>query len=234
MYSKSQQQELFERSKSFLKSELSLKDYEQLVEALNFHEWKYYVDNNPLLSDKEYDDLYQKLLLIEAQDGHIILSNSPSQRVSSDLNDQFKSVRHYSPMLSLSNSYALEDLEEFDNQIKRLLLGVEDKISYFVEPKFDGGSIAVVYENDLLVRAATRGNGIEGDDITANAKTISSLPLKANFSEYGIYRVELRGEAVKSKETFAKKNKIRQEMGLDIFANPRDAATGGLRMKHAM
>ncbi len=234
MYSKKRQQELFEISKSFLNSELTVSDYDLLVEALNFHEWKYYVDNNPLLSDKEYDDLYQKLEILEQKYELAVKANSPTQRVSSDLNDQFKSVKHYSPMLSLSNSYALEDLQEFDSQIRKLLLGVEDKINYFVEPKFDGGSIAVVYENDLLVRAATRGNGIEGDDITANAKTISSLPLKAKFSEYGIYRVELRGEAVMSKNNFAKKNQIRQEIGLDLFANPRNAATGGLRMKDPM
>lgn len=231
MYSQNEQQNLFEKSKEFLSRELDKSDYKELVSVLVFHEWKYYVDNNPLISDKEYDILFEKLEQLEEDKQIKILSNSPTQRVSSDLSNQFQTVRHFNPMLSLSNSYNIEDLKDFDTQIRKLTIGTDQAIEYFVEPKLDGGSIAVVYENDLMVRAATRGNGAEGDEITANARTIASLPLKAAFSSLGIYRAELRGEAVMSKTNFDKKNKERQEEGLDLFANPRNAATGGLRMK---
>ncbi len=234
MYSNARQKELFDKSKYFLTNSVTEQDYQLLVELLNFHEWKYYVDNNPLISDKEYDVLYDKLIELEKNAGLEIASNSPSQRVSSDLSNQFQTVKHYNPMLSLANSYNGDDLNEYDKQIRKLTQGSELALSYFVEPKLDGGSIAVVYENDMLVRSATRGNGAEGDEITANAKTISSLPLKADFSSYGIFRAELRGEAVMSHQVFNAKNKDRQEQGLDLFANPRNAATGGLRMKDPM
>ena len=231
MYDAKRQTQLFELSKDFLKRDLNALDYNDLVEVLNFHEWKYYVDNSPLISDKEYDVLYDKLLHLEKEGQVNVADNSPSQRVSSDLSNSFDTVKHYNPMLSLANSYNLEDLSDFDTQIRKLVTDKADQISYFVEPKLDGGSIAVVYENDLLVRSATRGNGAEGDEITANARTISSLPLRAAFSSFGIHRAELRGEAVMSKDNFNKKNAERHEEGLDLFANPRNAATGGLRMK---
>jgi len=234
MYSKADQKRYFDQSKDFLKDPAGAEDYASLVALLNFHEWKYYVDNNPVISDKEYDSLYDQLLRIEKSGAVELMFNSPSQRVSSDLNSQFESVAHYNPMLSLANSYNIEDLNDFDTQIRKLTGKSDGTIQYFVEPKLDGGSIAVVYEDDRLVRAATRGNGVEGDDITANARTIASLPLKAMFSESGIYRAELRGEAVMSKANFEKKNKERSQQGLDLFANPRNAATGGLRMKDPM
>jgi len=230
MYSKSKQSQFFTKTKTFLKNQPSADAYDELVNLLHFHEWKYYVDNNPVISDFEYDQLYQSLLKIEKGNPLLIRDDSPSQRVSSDLNSKFDSVKHLTPMLSLDNSYNAEDLEEFDNQIKKLTLE-EGDIEYFVEPKLDGGSIALVYENDKLVRAATRGNGTEGEEMTANAKAISSVPLSANFSKYGIVKAELRGEAVIAKDLFDKKNKEREAAGKDVFANPRNAATGGLRMK---
>lgn len=231
MYSKEVQDQYFKLTKSFLNTGSREEDYHQLVEILNFHEWRYYVKNDPLISDFEYDQLYNQLVETETQNPSLIVENSPSQRVSSDLTNTFNTVRHYNPMLSLANSYNLDDLNEFAKQIRKLT-GVDDEaINYFVEPKLDGGSVALVYENDLFVRSATRGNGTEGEDITANMKTISSIPLKAAFSKHGIYRAELRGEAVISSEIFDKKNAEREKAGLDLFANPRNAATGGLRMK---
>lgn len=230
MYSKEEQNHLFELSKKFLASGPKATDYTELVKILNFHEWKYYVDNNPLLTDREYDLLYDQLLKLEETIDNI-LPHSPSQRVSSDLSQQFETVQHFNPMLSLANSYNIEDLEDYDRQVRKLVDDLAHRIDYFVEPKLDGGSIALVYENDFLVRAATRGNGTEGDDITANARTISSLPLRAEFSRLGIFRAELRGEAVMSKQNFKKKNKERQKEGKELFANPRNSATGGLRMK---
>lgn len=234
MYSKAKQNELFERSKSLLKIDLNVENYEELVKILVFHEWKYYVDNSPLLSDFEYDQLYKKLLKLEKENPKIVKNDSPSQRVSSDLTQQFETVSHWNPMLSLANSYNQEDLIDFDKQIRKLAQLDGEPFTYFVEPKLDGGSVSLVYENDNLVRSATRGNGSEGENITANAKAIYSVPLKAEFSKYGIFRAELRGEAVIEKGMFANKNKIRQDKGLEVFANPRNAATGGLRMKNPL
>ncbi len=230
MYTKAQQQQFFELSKNFLKSEATALDYESLKNALIFHEWKYYVESQPLLSDFEYDQLYKQLETLEAANPKMMAPDSPTQRVSSDLTADFKSVDHLIPMLSLANSYNAEDLEDFDRQIRKLTL-TEGDITYTVEPKYDGGSIALIYENDMLVRAATRGNGAQGDDITPNARAISAIPLKANFSKYGIYKVELRGEAIIEKNNFGKINDKREQQGLQLFANPRNAATGGLRTK---
>ncbi|HRD08474.1 MAG TPA: NAD-dependent DNA ligase LigA, partial [Saprospiraceae bacterium] len=144
-------------------------------------------------------------------------------------------VRHIVPMLSLENSYNEEDLRDFDAQVKKLTGIAADKdIVYAVEPKFDGGSIALVYENDVLVRAATRGNGFEGEEITQNIRALQSVPLRAPFSTLGMTRVELRGEALISKKNFEAVNAAREDEGQVLFANPRNAATGGLRTKDPM
>ncbi|MBK6545288.1 MAG: NAD-dependent DNA ligase LigA [Saprospiraceae bacterium] len=209
-------------------------DLEDLRSIIRFHEWQYYVQDNPLISDYEYDVLYKILEKIEIQHPAWITQDSPTQRVSSDLVDQFQSVEHLSPMLSLENSYNSQDLNEFDNRVKKLCgLVLESAVSYFAEPKFDGGSIALIYENDFLIRAATRGDGARGEDITQNARTIRSVPLKAEFSKFGIQKIELRGEAVISKSMFHKINEARETEGLALLANPRNAATGVLRVKDA-
>lgn len=209
-----------------------LEELENLRDVLRFHEHQYYVKDNPLISDYEYDTLYQLLVKAENERPEWIDPSSPSQRVSNDIADQFNSVSHLSPMLSLENSYELKDLEDFDSRIKKLC-GLEEslELSFFAEPKFDGGSIALIYENDQLVRAATRGDGFQGEEITANARTIRSLPLAASFSNYGIQKVELRGEAVLSKQKFEQINNQRESDGLNLLANPRNAATGVLRVK---
>ncbi len=232
MYSQDQELEFFELSKKLLEQELAVSDYDNLADLLKYHEWKYYVKNDNIISDYEYDLLYKKLEALEENNQIKIRPDSPTQRVSNDLSKNFSTVEHYSPMLSLSNSYNQEDLDDFDTQVKKLSKIESGDIAYYVEPKLDGGSIALVYENDLLVRAATRGNGSEGEDITLNAKSLPSIPLRVKFSEHGIYRAELRGEAVIHKETFAKKNQEREKEGLTLFANPRNAASGGLRMKN--
>ena len=134
--------------------------------------------------------------------------------------------------LSLENSYDENDLNDFDTRIKELT--GKTAIEYCVEPKFDGSSIAIIYENDLLVRAATRGDGIQGDEITNNARRMKSVPLSAKFSALGIYRVELRGEVVINKKTFAKINEKREEEGLQILQNPRNSAAGTLRVKDSI
>jgi DNA ligase (NAD+) len=233
MFSTKEQKQKYDLSKSFLQSEaISPLDIETLRDTLRFHEWKYYVQNDPLLSDYEYDQLYKKLEAIELNNPDLITLDSPTQRVASDLNEDFAPVAHTVPMLSLGNSYNAEDLNDFDKQIKKLAnLDPDTEIEYCVEPKFDGGSIALVYENDFLVRGATRGNGTMGEEMTPNAKSMPSIPLKAKFSKLGITKAELRGEALIRKDNFDKINKEREKLGENLFANPRNAATGGLRMK---
>lgn len=171
-----------------------LNNYELLIELIAFHERCYYVQNEALISDESFDQLFRIIKNFEQYYPERLLSYSPTQRVGSDLTEDGDSVEHLSPMLSLENSYNAEDLLEWDQQIKRLLqLPVNMDIAYAIEPKFDGGSIALVYENDSLVRAATRGNGILGEEITGNAKAIRSIPMSAKFSDLGIYKAELRG-----------------------------------------
>lgn len=233
MYNPDQEKALFTLTQDFLKKEIvQVSDISDLCEVLKYHEWKYYVQNNPVIADYEYDQLFKKLENLELANPRLVTPDSPTQRVASDLNHDFENVPHLVPMLSLGNSYNAEDLADFDASLKRLLLIDEAAdLSYTVEPKYDGGSIALVYEDDLLVRGATRGNGTKGDDITNNAKAIPAIPLKAAFSKLGIYRVELRGEAIIRKDVFDKANAFREKEGLTLFANPRNAATGGLRMK---
>lgn len=202
----------------------------QLVELINYHEYCYYIDNDPVISDKEFDTLFSTLVELETKNPKKILPDSPTQRVSNSLTSNFESVTHLSPMLSLENSYNKQDIQEFNERIIRLI-GSSDRMAFTVEPKYDGGTIALVYENNHLVRAATRGNGEQGDDITQNAKAIRSIPLWADFKSLGIHRAELRGEVLINKNTFTDLNLDRQKKGEQLFANPRNAATGGLRMK---
>ncbi len=232
MYDSNKQSEFFLLSKELLTGRKQVSDYDTLVDLLQYHEWKYYIENDPVIADYEYDRLYQMLLDYEDRHPEMIRADSPSQRVSSDLTPSLDAVRHIVPMLSLANSYNEDDLAEFDRQIKKLT-GIEGDVEYSIEPKLDGGSIALVYEDDLLARAATRGNGTEGEEITANAKAIPSIPLSAEFSRYGIKTAEVRGEAVIAINVFNQKNDQRQKEGLTLWANPRNAATGGLRLKDA-
>lgn len=202
---------------------------DDLKQVLHFHDWKYYVDAKPVIRDIDYDLLFKKLQLLEKTYPALLTEDSPTQRVARTLSEDFPTVSHSVPMLSLENSYDENDLQTFDKRVRELTQ--TPAIEYCVEPKFDGSSIAVIYENDLLVRAATRGDGTQGDEITINAKRMRSLPLKAAFSKYGIHRVELRGEVVINKETFAKINEKREAEGLQILQNPRNSAAGALRVK---
>ncbi|MBL7832121.1 MAG: NAD-dependent DNA ligase LigA [Saprospiraceae bacterium] len=238
MYSAERQQTLNEISKKILSDKgycdslIPAELADELKELIKFHEWRYYIINDPLISDYEYDLLYKKLQQVELQHPDLVQTDSPTQRVSTDVTKDLPVVNHLTPMLSLANSYDLEDLVEFDNQVRKLTgLDKDSIIEYCVEPKFDGGSIAVVFENDVLTRAATRGDGQAGEDITNNIKSLKSVPAKAEFSRYKMQKVELRGEALIRKDQFLKINAQREEDGLNLFANPRNAATGGLRTK---
>jgi len=203
-----------------------------LIEVLHFHEYRYYVLNEPVISDETYDHLYKYLELLEKTFPEAIDPDSPTQRVGSDMSGDFPSVPHLSPMLSLDNSYNESDLLDFDKQIKKLTgIDSSEDIEYAVEPKFDGGTIVLVYENNRLVRGATRGNGALGEEITNNTRSIKSIPVKADFSSKDISIVELRGEAIIRKSNFEAINLKRLADGKALFANPRNAATGGLRVK---
>lgn len=239
LYTNKEQKELFEATKQLLDTPnaqteaVARQQVQQLSSLITYHEWRYYVLDNPVVSDFEYDTLFKKLEALEAAFPQLLKADSPTQRVSNDLTNEFETVVHLTPMLSLENSYNAEDLNDFDTRIKKLTgeENAQKAIEYCVEPKFDGGTIVLVYENDQLVRAATRGNGTQGDDITANAKAIKSIPLRANFSKYGIHKAELRGEVLIRKNSFEKINAQKAKNGEALFANPRNAATGGLRLK---
>jgi DNA ligase (NAD+) len=233
MYSKEQTKELQRLTAELIKkqSPYSIKeqDAEQLRDILRFHEYRYYILNDPLISDYEYDQLFKTLEKIEKENPALITPDSPTQRVAKGLTKDFPTVQHLVPMLSLNNSYNAEDLIDFDRKARELT-GL-DKIEYCVEPKFDGGSISLIYENDLLTRGATRGDGVEGDEVTTNMKQIRSLPLSAKFSDYGLQQVEIRGEVLINKSNFKKYNEQLIEQGEDPKANPRNAAAGTLRIK---
>jgi DNA ligase (NAD+) len=233
MYSKEQEIEFNKQSKEFIiHQKIDITSYDILKKCIQYHEWKYAVQNEPSISDFEYDQLFAILIAFEKKNPHLISSDSPSQRVSNDIVSEFHSVEHLTPMLSLENTYNIEDLKEFDKRIKKVIdLPEDEALDYLVEPKFDGGSLSIVYENDQLVRAATRGDGTKGEEMTANARTIKSLPLHAAFSKYGIVKAELRGEALIRKDHFRNANLKREAEGLPLLANPRNAATGVLRVK---
>jgi len=202
---------------------------DNLRDVLRFHEYRYYIQNDPLISDYEYDQLYKALEKIEKEDPSLVSIDSPTQRVAKGLTKDFPSVQHLVPMLSLDNSYNNEDLVDFDRRARELT-GL-NKIEYCVEPKFDGASISIIYEDDLLVRGATRGDGVQGDDITINIKQIRSIPLSAKFSKYNVQQIEIRGEVLINKNNFKKYNEQLMEQGMAPLANPRNAASGTLRIK---
>ena len=231
MYSTDQTKALQQSSKSLLKKgyHLTKKDIQELRDVLRFHEYRYYILDEPFIADSEYDQLFKALEHIETEHPDLINPSSPTQRVAKGLTKDFPTVAHLVPMLSLQNSYNAEDLLDWDRKCRELSQVTE--MEYCSEPKFDGASISVIYENDQLVRAATRGNGVEGDEITTNIRQIRSVPLSAKFSDYGIYQVEIRGEVLMNKSSFKKQNEKLAALNLAPFANPRNAASGSLRIK---
>ena len=208
---------------------LKASEIQDLREVLRFHENRYYIQNDPLVSDYEYDSLYKALEGMEKEYPDLVVPDSPTQRVAKGLTKEFPTVQHLVPMLSLDNSYNSEDLVDFDRRARELT-GL-DMIEYCIEPKFDGASISLIYENDQLERGATRGDGVQGDDITPNIRQIRSIPLSAKFSGYGIQTIEIRGEVLINKNNFKKFNDALAEQGLAPLANPRNAAAGTLRIK---
>jgi DNA ligase (NAD+) len=233
MFSSDQAQKFQKLSAALLKKitahRLENKEIADLRDVLRFHEYRYYVMNDPLIADFEYDSLYKQLENIETAHPALITPDSPTQRVAKDLTKEFPTVQHLVPMLSLENSYNADDLIDWDRKAKELS-GLT-KIEYCVEPKFDGASISLIYEQDQLIRGATRGNGIEGDEITTNIRQIRSVPLSAAFSAYGIQQIEIRGEVMINKSNFKKYNEKLAEQNLPPLANARNAASGTMRIK---
>ena len=233
MYSKETTRELQKLTAELIKKQeagsTTKKEIEKWREVLRFHEYRYYILNEPLISDFGYDQLYKSLEKIEKENPELVTTDSPTQRVAKGLTKDFPTIQHLVPMLSLDNSYNSEDLFDFDRKARELT-GLKE-IEYCVEPKFDGGSISLIYENDLFTRGATRGDGVEGDEVTTNIKQIRSIPLSAKISTYGLQQMEIRGEVLINKKNFARYNESLMEQGLPPLANPRNAASGTLRIK---
>lgn len=202
----------------------------QLREQLNHHNYRYYVSADPEITDPEYDKLMQELINLEKQYPGFADPNSPSQRVGSDLDNDFSQVRHAHPMLSLDNTYSREEIEDFEERIRKTLPG--EKIEYVCELKYDGVSISLHYGEARLIRAVTRGDGEKGDDVTANVRTIRSIPLILKQDNIPS-SFEVRGEIFLPHKGFEKMNKERIEAGEPPFANPRNAASGALKIKNS-
>ena len=197
----------------------------ELRSSLEEHNHRYYILSQPVISDQEFDMLLKELEKLEAENPDFFDPNSPTQRVGSDLNKEFKQVRHQYSMLSLSNSYSEEELQEFDQKIRRQ---TDQAFEYVCELKYDGTSISLQYKNGMLDRAITRGDGTFGDDVTANVRTIRSIPLKLKGADYPA-EFEIRGEILLPFSVFNKINEERAEEGEPPFANVRNAASGTLK-----
>lgn len=195
----------------------------KLVSLLNKYSYDYYVEDNPQISDTEYDTLYKQLEKLEKKYPELILENSPTQRVGDRVLDEFEKIRHKVPMLSLSNTFSTEDLKDFDSRIKKLI--PDNKVEYICELKIDGLAISINYENGKLVSAATRGDGTIGEDVTENIKTIFSIPKVLKNSR----SFEVRGEVYLPRKSFDLLNAEREKNNEVLFANPRNAAAGSLR-----
>jgi DNA ligase (NAD+) len=205
-----------------------------LAEQIRQHDYAYYVLAQPTVSDQEYDHLYHELLDLEGKFPTLVTSDSPSQRVSGQPLKEFKPVQHLVPMTSLDNTYSQEDLREFVNRVQRLL--PDAKLDWLVEPKIDGVAINLRYDSGVFTCGATRGDGTTGDDITANLRTIRSIPVRLHGSAESSRPprlLEVRGEVYLTKKGFAKLNAEREAAGEEPFANPRNAAAGSLKQLDA-
>lgn len=208
---------------------------QQLSEQINQHNHQYYLLDAPTISDYEFDKLLEELISLEKQFPELLLPSSPSQKVGGAVTKEFKTVKHKYPMLSLSNSYSTDDLIDFDRRvneglgIKQQDLFSESTVNYVCELKFDGLSIGLTYENGILTQAVTRGDGVQGDDVTTNVKTIKSIPLKLSGNYPSLF--EIRGEIFMPRKVFEAINKEREEIGEPPLANPRNTASGTMKMQ---
>jgi DNA ligase (NAD+) len=212
----------------------ALQRIKELSAELDQHNYNYYVKDNPTISDFEFDKMMEELIALEQQFPALLLPSSPSQRVGGAITREFKSVKHQFPMLSLSNSYSVEDMIDFDRKVQEGL-GLQGSdlfssvVQYVCELKFDGLSIGLSYENGELTQAVTRGDGVQGDDVTTNVRTIKSIPLKLKGNYPSSF--EIRGEIFFPRKVFDAINKEREEIGEPPLANPRNAASGTMKMQ---
>lgn len=207
-----------------LTKQKAVQKIKNLRQDIQYHEKKYYVDNNPQISDYEFDLLVKKLEKLEQEFPDLITPESPTQRVGEQPLERFASIEHSSPMLSLDNCYNAQELRDFEGRIKKII--PSEKIEYVAELKIDGLGIAIIYRNGKFFQAVTRGDGIRGDDVTANVKTIKSLPLVLDTTK----DVEVRGEIYLPFSSFHRINQEREKGGEPLFANSRNAAAGSIRM----
>ena len=203
------------------------KEIEKLVEDLNYHSYRYYVLDAPVISDAEYDREYRRLKELEEKYLYV-LPDSPTLRVGAPPLEKFEKIKHTEPMLSLNNAFSHEEIREFDKRLKRLL-DSDREIEYTVEPKYDGLAIEVNYRNGFFHKASTRGDGYVGEDVTRNIKTIKAVPLKIEGPGKVPEEIDIRGEVYIDLEEFEKLNRQRSEKGEPLFANPRNAAAGSIR-----
>lgn len=201
----------------------------ELRQELHQHNHNYYILNNPIISDLQFDMLMRELELLEKENPEFSDPNSPTQRVGSDINQQFEQAQHKYPMLSLTNAYSEGELADFDQRVRQ---AIGNNIAYICELKYDGLSISIQYENGQMVRALTRGDGVKGDDVTQNVKTIRTIPLTLIEGDFpNVF--EMRGEIFMPRDKFAKMNENRLAQGEKPFANPRNAAAGSLKLQNA-
>jgi len=201
-------------------------EIKRLVDEINYHNYRYYVLDSPVISDEEYDRLLRRLKELEERYNYI-LPDSPTQRIGAPPLEKFEKVRHKEPMLSLDNAFNYEEVREFDRRVKRFL-GTNEEIEYTIEPKYDGLAIELTYIKGLLEKASTRGDGYEGEDVTQNIKTIKSIPLRIEGGDVP-EEIDIRGEVYMNIDEFERLNKEREMAGEPLFANPRNAAAGSVR-----
>lgn len=204
------------------------KRIEELSREIDEHNHRYYILSEPTIPDFEFDQLLEELIRLEKENPEFLVPDSPSQRVGGGITKEFQTVKHRYPMLSLGNTYSMEELADFDERVRKGLGGEEAE--YVCEMKYDGVAIGLRYENGTFVQAVTRGDGVQGDDVTTNVKTIRSVPLRLKESDHpGDF--EVRGEIVLPRSVFNKINKEKEELGEAPLANPRNAASGTLKMQ---
>ena len=211
----------------------------ELRRLIRYHEERYYVLNDPEIADAEFDALMQELERLEAENPDLVTTDSPTQRVSGRPAAGFDTVEHAEPMLSLDNAYSEEELREFDARVRRGLAAAgepAEQVAYVAELKIDGLSLALTYENGTLIRGATRGDGIRGEEVTSNVRTIRAIPLKLRIADdhssaepSGPRRIEIRGEVYLPRKVFERINNDKADAGEPLFANPRNAAAGTMR-----
>jgi len=202
------------------------KQIEELVKLLNYYNYMYYVENNPVVADYEYDTLYKELSELEKEHPRYRSPDSPTMKVGGEPLKKFSAVKHMVPMLSIDNTYSKEELIDFDARVKKFAEAEEQDIEYVVELKYDGVAVSLIYEGGKFMRGVTRGDGWQGDDITENLKTVKTLPLLMPYKN----PLEVRGEIYMRKDIFARINEEKKKNGETLFANPRNATAGSLKL----